>query len=532
MRISRRTANAIAFALCLLFVAVATLWISRIGIQTDEALFAAGVYPPFTRSWNVRAFGVEFPLMVMTYVGTVKSVLYRALVFPFFPPSAASVRLPAVLIGAVSVWLFFRLTGRVAGVRAALAGTALLATDALYLLTVRWDWGPVAIQHLCLVAGLLAFVLHAQEGRRRWLAAGSFLFGIGLWDKALFSWWIAALGLATLLLVPRYARVLLRPPNAAIAVVAFAVGALPLLIYNVRHQWPTFRTNAEWTPEPLSGKARLVLETLNGSALFGGIMRDEWDGPVREPSTWGERAVVAVSTAAGMPRQTGGALLLGAALLCLPFSGGARRPALFALVAAALVWIQMALVKNGGTGAHHTILLWPAPAFISALALASVTRRLGRAGTPVLTVVVLACCASNLLVVGTYYTNMLRNGGTAAWTDALHPAAADIARANPSELCVVDWGFFDAIRLLNRGKTNLCVADDPVSDDAKKYAALQIADPAKIFISHTDGHEFNRGAANRLQAFAAERGYRTADHRIYKDFNGRPMVQTFRFEPR
>ena len=47
--------------------------------------------------------------------------------------------------------------------RAALFGTALLATDASYLLTVRWDWGPVALQHLCLIGGVLAIVRFWQE---------------------------------------------------------------------------------------------------------------------------------------------------------------------------------------------------------------------------------------------------------------------------------------------------------------------------------------------------------------------------------
>ena len=532
MHIRRSAANAVALAFCALFLILGSAWIWRPGIQTDEALFAAGIYPPYTRWNNVRAFGVELPLMVMSYVGTVKATLYRALVFPFFDTTAASVRLPALVIGAASVWLFYRLMLRLVGVRAAVAGAALLATDVLYILTIRLDWGPVAIQHLCLIGGVLGVVRHAQEGRRRWLTVGFFLFGIGLWDKALFSWWLASLGLATLVFAPRYALLLLRPKQSSVAVFAFLLGSTPLLIYNVRHHWSTFRTNAEWAPEPMSAKVRLVKETLDGSALFGNIVRDEWDGPLLDPATPSERFVVALSSATGGRRETYGFVALLAALLCLPFARPVWRHTGFAVLAAGATWAQMAAVRAGGTGVHHTILLWPVPAFLIAAIFAAASRRLGRLGLPLLVAAVLVVCVSNVLVLSSFYTNMLRNGGTRAWTEAVWAAADEIRRLKPSELCVVDWGFFETIRLLHRGETALCVADDPVTEDARKYALIQIADPGRMFISHTEGNEMIEGATKRLQDFAAGHGYRVTDLRIYKDFNGRSMVQTFRFEPR
>src|SRR5215208_4214189 len=80
LEMSRTTANIVALSLCLLFVLVGSLWIWRPGIQQDEALFAAGIYPPFFRENCVRIFKQEFPLMVMTYVGTPKAMFYRFLV--------------------------------------------------------------------------------------------------------------------------------------------------------------------------------------------------------------------------------------------------------------------------------------------------------------------------------------------------------------------------------------------------------------------------------------------------------------------
>src|SRR5204863_7731692 len=116
-----------------------------------------------------------------------KSYLWRA-IFAVWPPSPASVRWPAILLGALSVWLAYGLLRRIAGTRAALAGTALLATDPIYILYSRWDHGPVGIQHLCLLTAILALVHFDREGSPRWLAAGALARGLGMWDKAIFAW--------------------------------------------------------------------------------------------------------------------------------------------------------------------------------------------------------------------------------------------------------------------------------------------------------------------------------------------------------
>jgi hypothetical protein len=528
----RPTANLLAVFLCLLFFATGILWIERPGLQNDEVLFGAGVYPPFVRANSVRAFKHEFPLMVMTYVGTVKALVYRTLIFPFVDPTAVSVRVPTLALGALSVWLFYRLLLRVLGARAALIGTALLATDTLYLLTIRWDWGPVALQHLCLIAGVLAMVRFHQERQRRWLALGFFIFGLGMWDKALFIWTLAALGISTLVVFPRFARELLKPKYAGIAVLAFCVGALPLIIYNVRHQWITFRSNTSWSTEEVAQKRNLVWATLNGSALFGSIVRDEWEGPLRQPQTTPEQALFRVNEAAGTPRENLHGYLLIASLLMLPFVREVWRPAVFVLVFGTVLWLQMAFTKGAGTGAHHTILLWPVPQFVIAATLSGMPFRLGRAGTPVVALTVTAACFAGLLVTSTYYTNMIRNGGSIATTEASWPASDAIKAMQASGVCVLDWGFYEIIRLLHKGQTPICVVQGMTSEDDREYVRSKLRDPAIFFITHTQENRFDKESLPRFLDFASQEGYKPTNPRIFYDFNGRPMIETFQVEPK
>lgn len=528
-----RKANALALLLCVLFVYLGSLWIWRPGIQSDEALFASGIYPPFYfPAEGMRIFKRDVAVMIMSYVGALKGHLWTPF-FKLWGTSAETIRFPALLVGGLSIWVFYRLVLRTLGLRAALIACALLATDVLYMLTIRWDWGPVALQHLFLLLGLLGVVAWRQSGHSRWLALGFFAFGLGLWDKALFIWSLAGLGVATLVVFPRALFGSLRWRPVAMATLAFAAGAFPLIRYNVRHQWVTFRANTVWTTAEIDKKVELLRATLNGSALFGSIMRDDWEQPIREPATAGERLVVSVSQWAKGPRTTVQSWLFGLSLLLLPlvWRTPARKAILFALVFMVVTWVQMAFVENAGGGAHHTILLWPMPQWVIAAAIGYASLRV-RQGTAAAVLITAGACLSNFLVLSTYYTNLIRNGSVVTWTEAIYQVADALKnRPDMDYLCVADWGFFDNIHALHDGRIQVCVADDPASDQGRQFSLKQIANPRIFFIAHTPGNEVQPGIASRIEALAQASGFRKQVIGEFADANGRPAIQVFTFRP-
>src|SRR5262249_42155200 len=144
----------------------------------------------------------RIPLMLMTYLGTLKSWIYRP-IFHILGTSIWVIRLPMLLAGAASVWLFYLLIRRVAGGRAGMVGCSLLAADSLYLLTVCFDWGPVALQHLLLVSGLLLLVRFYQTKSHRSLGWGWALLGLAMWDKALAIWMLAGIGIAGIVVLKK-----------------------------------------------------------------------------------------------------------------------------------------------------------------------------------------------------------------------------------------------------------------------------------------------------------------------------------------
>jgi len=191
-----QTFRIFTFACCLLFFASGWLFLSHVGVQNDEALFASPLFQP-KAAYMVKIGHSRLPLMLMSYLGTLKSLIYRP-IFAVFGTGVYPMRAPMLLAGAASIWLFFLFLRRAAGVRAAVIGCGLLATDTLYLLTVALDWGPVALQHLLLLGGLLLLVGFYQTCQAPRLFWGCFLLGLGMWDKALMTWMLGGAVVAVL----------------------------------------------------------------------------------------------------------------------------------------------------------------------------------------------------------------------------------------------------------------------------------------------------------------------------------------------
>jgi dolichyl-phosphate-mannose-protein mannosyltransferase len=223
----------VAGLFCAIFVVVGAAWIDRPGLQADECLFAQAIYPPFDEPFDVSIFGQNVPLMLMSYVGALKPRIWD-LIFEVWAPSAASVRIPALLLGALSIWWVYRLLSLTLGSRAALAAAALLATDPIYLLYSRMDSGPTVIQHLCLSGAMLALVRFHLERRLVWLAAGFFALGLGVWDKAIFAWLALGLAIGGAVVFWRHVRAAISVRNLAVAAAALTLGESPLIVYNAR----------------------------------------------------------------------------------------------------------------------------------------------------------------------------------------------------------------------------------------------------------------------------------------------------------
>lgn len=521
----------LAFSCCLTILLGCAL-LPYAGIQMDETLFAGPYYQPIQREFRLRVFHHDIPLMVMTYIGTLKTLLYWPLMavfrsrFEAHPGWAAWVlRLPMVLAGALTVWIFFYLTERSAGRRTALVAALLLASDPTFLLTNTFDWGPVALEHLLLVTGCFFLVKYAQDQAETDLPLGFFFLGLALWNKAIFVWALAGLGCAVLSVFRRELSQLVTRRHLALAAAGFVIGSLPFLIYNGHRRGETFRTNGHLDPRSAPSKFIHVRSALGGYGLYGYIVSEEYTDNPKAPVSLRGRAAVFIRDHLGEYRGGGMEYAALLALLAVPVWWRSRA-ARFALVFSAVAWFFMASTKDAGASLHHTVLLWPFPQLFVAVVIASIPSRWA---VGVICVVLLA---GNLLVVNQYIAQFERNGAENVFTDAIYPLSGAIAEVPGQTIYVLDWGIQFPLDVLHDGRLKMRSGQDPFvtdtpSEEDMGIAARIFAEPSALFIAHMEKRENFPGVHRRFAKAAAAAGCREENIRIIPDSNGRPVFEVF-----
>ncbi len=440
--------------------------------------------------------------MIMSYVGALKGWLLW-LWFLIIPMGVPGYRALGIAAGALTVWLIFRFVRRYYGPRIALTTTALIATDPSFVQTIRLDYGPVALMQLfkmgglCLLARWLANGPQAAltGGSRAALAGGMFLFGLGLWDKANFIWFLAGLGATVVLLYPRETleRLRARPMAPAIAAVALLAGAAPFVAYNWERGGQTWREHGQF--EIRWSKLFEAQGTLQGNFISALTGEDQLDSsPPAHDVLWPRLADWMYRL--GRRRRTITLPLLALALLVLPLNlwlTSRRRLLLFPLLLSLLIYACMFVTFDGGASVHHVIMVQPFLLLFLAASLWTPAERRPRPTAAVAVAATLAALAVNLSVNARHLAIYTRTGGTGGFTDAVYRLVPYLARNPERKLYAIDWGFSNPVAFVG-ARSHLLVDDiffslnapqDP--DHSQRVAKLGelMRDPNNVFLLHS-----------------------------------------------
>jgi 4-amino-4-deoxy-L-arabinose transferase-like glycosyltransferase len=521
-------------SIAMAFVLAGLPFLRQSGMHYDASSELACFYSCSNPVFKIRMFNSWVPLMVIQYLGALKAWLYLP-ILKYLEVTAFVLRLPLLVAGAGSICLFFAILDRIAGRRTAIAGALLLATDASFLLSTCYDFGPVVLLHLFLLSGIFLLLRFEKTRRSRYLALAFFLFGLALWHKALFIWMLAGLAAASAVIFPKRILALVTPARVLLAVLSFGAGSLPLLYYNAVRAGATLHTEKVMSaPAPLAQKVLLFKKTMDSSVLFGWLTEYAQPETVRAPSRMAGKISVKLNAIAGAPRSNWMLYLFLTACLLVPWLWftPARLPALFALIYVVAVWGQMAILPNTGGTVHHVILLWPFPHLLIAVALVRVAERFGRYGARVFAAALVAIVCSNAAVINRYYCDLVTHGTTAGWTDAINPLFARLDAAEGQRIVTVDWGYSTTLCLFSDGRMPLRdISFSLLQPSAGAQASIRalMGQPNTLFVDHTADSEVFPGVREHLDRIAAEAGCRKEVVQIIKDRNQRPRFEISRY---
>jgi 4-amino-4-deoxy-L-arabinose transferase-like glycosyltransferase len=439
------TAATIAFSAAI-FLLANGVGLSDPGLQYDELLFvnaALGDSHPYHGFIYSEVVGV--PTMLMPYIGALKAWLY-APIFSVFGVTVDSVRLPALILATAALIFSSVLILRLLGRWPAALLAVLLATDPVYGAVSRADWGPIVLSALLRTAALLAYFGFLRRGSVRYLWLLVVLLSLGLFNKLDYVWFIAAIGIAAMLVhrrelfaIARGAWVAVLTPVAVflcILTTAFILLILPAT------DLPITGSKAS-LPGRISEVANLFRITVDGSGVYqymtGSLLSHGTSMGVLFP--WCLAGCVAVA---------GGTLIFRAYLDSNDSLREAASTTIFFLILFSVIAIGIIATRQA-TGPQHIMLLWPLPDVLLVCLLVTIVRL--PTSVRVIPTIVLGLATVALFLTQirttTTYVHAYRDDRhwSTIWSPEIYAATRAVSRAAPEVESVItaDWGLGNQI---------------------------------------------------------------------------------------
>jgi hypothetical protein len=337
----------LALVAACVFVFLAAYRIELPGLYYDEVNFVNAALGASDDAFIHVRLG-PLPLLISPYMGALKAWGYYP-IFRVFGLSALTVRLPTILLGAVTLLILYQLMRAKLGAVWATVALWIMAADPAGVFPSRLDWGPTVLTHL-FQAAILALWFSYRDRPDLWKPALIFIcFGLGFFDRFNFIWMASAFVIGISLCYPdSLKRLWISCPRfvrwIATILVLLAWGValyliLPLLLY-FHHATGAHTTSLQVTWHAL-------LSTLSGQAVAGFIFGDA-RGIVSYVPFW----LIVIDG------------FLALAIMFLPISDAEareqRRNGLFCLIIAFVIFLQIVITPQAG-GPHHYLMVFPLP---------------------------------------------------------------------------------------------------------------------------------------------------------------------------
>jgi hypothetical protein len=440
--VNRRSwwAITLAIAAACVFVFLASYRIGLPGLYMDEVDFVSAARgAPDDTMVHMRLGPI--PLLIMPYLGALKAWLY-APVFWLFGVSALTIRLPAILLAALTLLILFHLMQSHIGAVWATIAVWLMAIDPANLFTSRLDWGPTVLMHF-FAAVIFALWLSYRDKPKLWKIILIFgCAGLGFFDKFNFIWVVLAFLVAVCLCHSDSLKHFWISSPKSTRWVTFVLCFLGLSVALLMILWVLHRYAGAPLELGLQSKWGGLLSTLSGAGIASFLFGNN-TGIITFIPFW------LIVTDCYL------------ALACLFFlSHNAeqeenRKDGLFFLLIGFLVFAQIVITPQAG-GPHHYVMIFPLPllafVFLAQPAYRRISANALRQFAAVLLVSAAACvffvnAHNTLWYLSRFRTNSQYNP---RWSPAIYSLSDYINEhgRDVHSIISIDWGLHNQLHAL------------------------------------------------------------------------------------
>jgi hypothetical protein len=508
------------------------LMLPMAGFEADEVMFAYDLgHPRAALAWFDYFGGHEAPYMLMSYLGALKTWLYAPLL-AFLDATVWSIRTPVLLAAAVTIVLTGWLLRRISGWTSALIIICLLSTDIGFEVTAVFDWGPVVLQNLLLVVGLILIVHWHKNKRTILLFWAGLVFGLDVWNKALFLWNLSGMALALLVVaLPDLVR-LWRVKRAILFLLGFCLGAAPVIVFNIESSGTTISANAHSSLGEIDTKPAYLRRSLDGETALIPLIAVQGPGLDRIRLPRESTPLSRAARAAIFPsnwRFFSGLAVLFLGLIAAP--SAERRWILFFLVSGAIGWFESALTHNAGTSIHHEVLFWIDWYCAIALGAACLARLRGKIAPWAVGALIVILTIRGIFTENAAYAGMISFGPNTPFTNADQALNNFLLQSGVKQAVVADWGIVNVIGLLSKDKIVLYDEEFQLNSgvfDRGRFPSCVY--PSCVVITHTPDRMMFPVAGKTLDESLRNCGLTKTNVSIIDDTHGLPVFSVFSFE--
>ena len=511
----------------IVYLVIAGQYLSRPGLYYDEVFWLnAAVGSPCENFFSITVENIPFPVMVMPYIGALKSWVY-SIPLAIFGTSVWAIRGVALCFGSIILILLWRYLKRYLSALWCMGVCMLLATDPAFVYCTRIDSGPIAIMLICKLAAVSCLGRYLESGKVRYLYLCGVSLFVGLYDKANFSWYYVAFILSALLVYGSTLWKHLRDKPGR-SIIAYAIlGGISLAV-GFTYLVPLF------VGDSAGGEMKFQIERVLGvlrSAFSGGGCYEMYFGiptdslSILWPVFMISLVLCPVLSLFAIRKKKN---------VCLAQIG------LFEAVSTLILMVCMALTTSFG-GAHHAIMIYPAPQIMLVISCVLIKELLPwkKQLTQGFTIIVcLIVSVSGIVCIHSYLLRFRENNlYTPMWDPAIYELGEYVSEHPSDYLLAVDWGIATQMIAMSEDNSNrkkildmwpTFIEYDVTSSEWLKNTFF--IGQKTVVLAHSEASsQFQQAQAGWLQ-FLEDSALAPAEKTIINGAGGEPLFTCYYFD--
>lgn len=499
-----------------MFVFIGAYNINAPGLYYDEALFVNAAIGGETDLFVFKRIG-DLPVMLMPYIGALKAWLYYP-IFKVFGIDYSTIRLPAILLGALALGLTWKYVHHSFGSTAASIFLIMAAVEPSSIFHSRLDWGPTALMMVFRGGLLLSLAYWFHSGKSKYLLLAITCAGLGTFDKLNFIWIASSAFVAGVLVYPdRFCKsYLLKHKNIVIAALAIAV-ALSIVFVKILGIRLIEEVGITDFGKRISIFLHLLILTLRGEGVYQFIIQGG-----NKAFDLHAYALMATSFFAlwGIYRGIRDRRL-------------AVRPLVYLALVILFLAIQIFFTKKA-TGPHHFATFAPLWLIFMAVGLSNALigfqkHRLviARAliGVPIILIL-----STSMNVNLLYHAGVKNSIGNPHWDPASSTQLVSILISNDvNSIVAVDWGIATNVQSLSDNRIRVSdlwpMFNGGLDESQSRWIRSEFMEKGAVFVLHTEGREAFPAARRHFMEVARNSGWNLQQIAVIKSIDDKPYIE-------